>query len=536
MEPTDDEACPRPVRLSGAAVPFQRSDPARSLGRPPGLLHRHRGAGRRRRGRPADRGARPGRAQRGRRPGHGRVRPGLALARAPDRHAVPRDRRRSGCRRRPPWAARERHGPRTGGVALPRACAGTRRRQPCWLWPRSSPTSWRTPCTSCSTGPSPRRTSVPSRRCSTSRSSRRSWPSRCSSSPLGTSPPTAPSCTPASATEASAVATGTVLGLAVTGLMLLASPLVAAAFDLGGILPAVLVAAGVLPTYLTFAAQGCLLGRERFGALGVVFVVVAGGRFVAGAGAAWAGLGVSGVIGATVRRRVGHRRDLAGDGPRRRARRRRPAAHAPGCAPCCTAPRRPPHCSSSPTWTSRSRAPCCRRSSPASTPWSRSSRRPPTGVRPSSPPCSTRGWRAPRHGAAPCWPSGRRRSSRWSGWACRPCSPSPSSASSAGPPTSSSRRWCRCSRHPVPRGRWPRSSSTGGSRAATTASATPCGRWRRSSRRRCCCGGTTRSPQIASTVLAGGLAVAVYGLVLLLGTSPGRPSPAPRRPPPSVDP
>jgi O-antigen/teichoic acid export membrane protein len=102
------------------------------------------------------------------------------------------------------------------------------------------------------------------------------------------------------ATEASAVATGTVLGLAVTGIMLLASPLVAAAFDLGGLLPAVLVAAGVLPTYLTFAAQGCLLGRERFGALGAVFVVVAGGRFLAGAGAAWAGLGVSGVVGATV--------------------------------------------------------------------------------------------------------------------------------------------------------------------------------------------------------------------------------------------
>ncbi len=96
------------------------------------------------------------------------------------------------------------------------------------------------------------------------------------------------------------MATGTVLGLAVTGIMLLASPLVAAAFDLGGLLPAVLVAVGVLPTYLTFAAQGCLLGRERFGALGIVYVLVAGGRFLAGAGAAWAGLGVSGVIGATV--------------------------------------------------------------------------------------------------------------------------------------------------------------------------------------------------------------------------------------------
>ena len=100
------------------------------------------------------------------------------------------------------------------------------------------------------------------------------------------------------ATEAASVATGTVLGLAVTGLLLLASPVVATAFDLGGVLPAVLVALGVLPTYLTFAVQGCLLGRERFGTLGVLYVLVAGGRFLAGAGAAWAGLGVAGVLGA----------------------------------------------------------------------------------------------------------------------------------------------------------------------------------------------------------------------------------------------
>ncbi len=96
-------------------------------------------------------------------------------------------------------------------------------------------------------------------------------------------------------TGGSALATGLVLGLVVSGVMLVASPLVAAAFDLDGVLPAVLVALTVLPTYLTYAAQGCLLGRERFGLLGLVFVVVALGRFVAGAGAALAGLGVTGV-------------------------------------------------------------------------------------------------------------------------------------------------------------------------------------------------------------------------------------------------
>jgi O-antigen/teichoic acid export membrane protein len=102
------------------------------------------------------------------------------------------------------------------------------------------------------------------------------------------------------AADASAVATGTVLGLAVTGLMLLASPLVTSAFGLASIWPAVLVAVGVLPMYLTFAAQGCLLGRERFGALGLVYVTVAGGRFIACAAAAASGMSVTGVLAATV--------------------------------------------------------------------------------------------------------------------------------------------------------------------------------------------------------------------------------------------
>lgn len=100
-------------------------------------------------------------------------------------------------------------------------------------------------------------------------------------------------------TEGAALATGLLLGLAVSAVVLLASPLVADAFDLGGVLPAVLVGLTVLPTYLTYAAQGALLGRERFGVLGLVFVVVAAGRFAAGAGAALAGLGVTGVLALT---------------------------------------------------------------------------------------------------------------------------------------------------------------------------------------------------------------------------------------------
>lgn len=104
----------------------------------------------------------------------------------------------------------------------------------------------------------------------------------------------------AAATEASALATGALLGLVATAVVLVASPLVAAAFDLDGVVPAVLVGLVVLPTYLTYAAQGCLHGRERFGALGLVFVVVAAGRFLAGSGAALAGWGVTGVLALTV--------------------------------------------------------------------------------------------------------------------------------------------------------------------------------------------------------------------------------------------
>ena len=101
-------------------------------------------------------------------------------------------------------------------------------------------------------------------------------------------------------TEGAALATGVVLGLVLTAVGLAASPLVSAAFDLDNVLPAVFVALVVLPTYLTYAAQGCLHGRERFGALGLVFVAVAAGRFVAGASAALSGLGVTGVLGFTV--------------------------------------------------------------------------------------------------------------------------------------------------------------------------------------------------------------------------------------------
>ena len=110
----------------------------------------------------------------------------------------------------------------------------------------------------------------------------------------------APDVDAAASTEASALATGLVVGLSATAVVLVATPLVTAAFDLDGVLPAALVALAVLPTYLTHAAQGCLHGRERFGALGLVFVVVAAGRFLAGSGAALAGWGVTGVLALTV--------------------------------------------------------------------------------------------------------------------------------------------------------------------------------------------------------------------------------------------
>ena len=90
-----------------------------------------------------------------------------------------------------------------------------------------------------------------------------------------------------------------VLGATLAGIVLLASPLLASVLHLDGVLPAVFLAAGLLPTTLTYGVQGLLQGRERFAALSVVFVLAAGLRFAAGALAGLLGWGTTGVMAAT---------------------------------------------------------------------------------------------------------------------------------------------------------------------------------------------------------------------------------------------
>ncbi|MGL5816769.1 MAG: hypothetical protein ACRCYR_04345 [Phycicoccus sp.] len=99
--------------------------------------------------------------------------------------------------------------------------------------------------------------------------------------------------------QRTALRTGAVLGGAASAVVLASSPVLAPLFDLDGPLPVVLVAAAVFPTFLVHAVQGCLHGEERFVALGVVYVVTAGLRFAAAAGAALLGLGVAGVVALT---------------------------------------------------------------------------------------------------------------------------------------------------------------------------------------------------------------------------------------------
>lgn len=99
---------------------------------------------------------------------------------------------------------------------------------------------------------------------------------------------------------AAGLRTGLLVGLGGTALLLVLAPVLTAVLDLPGPAPALLLAAVVLPTYLTYAAQGALQGRHRFALLGAVLVTVAVGRFAAAVVGAALHLGVTGVLALTV--------------------------------------------------------------------------------------------------------------------------------------------------------------------------------------------------------------------------------------------
>lgn len=99
--------------------------------------------------------------------------------------------------------------------------------------------------------------------------------------------------------EATALRTGTIVGALVTVVVLVLTPVIVQLLHLDGPIPVLLVAASMLPTCLTAAAQGCLQGSERFVALGSVYALASIGRAAGGATAAWLGWGVTGVMGLT---------------------------------------------------------------------------------------------------------------------------------------------------------------------------------------------------------------------------------------------
>lgn len=99
--------------------------------------------------------------------------------------------------------------------------------------------------------------------------------------------------------QATALRTGAIVGLIVTGVVTLLTPVIVPLLHLEGPLPVFLVAVSMLPTCLTAAVQGSLQGAERFVALGTVYAAASVARASSGALAAWLGWGVTGVMALT---------------------------------------------------------------------------------------------------------------------------------------------------------------------------------------------------------------------------------------------
>ncbi|CAN7423987.1 lipopolysaccharide biosynthesis protein [Knoellia sp. LjRoot47] len=99
--------------------------------------------------------------------------------------------------------------------------------------------------------------------------------------------------------HASALRTGVVVGLVVTGAVLVLTPIIVRVLHLSGPAPVLLVAAAMTPTCVTAGVQGSLQGGERFVALGSLYAVVSLLRTAGGAGAAVLGWGVTGVMALT---------------------------------------------------------------------------------------------------------------------------------------------------------------------------------------------------------------------------------------------
>jgi hypothetical protein len=100
----------------------------------------------------------------------------------------------------------------------------------------------------------------------------------------------------AGALQAAVVGLALALGAAVALPALAAAPLVAAYLHLGSLGPPAWLAANLAPLPLLFATSGLLQGRERFGALTAVLLVVAAGKLPLGVALVAAGWGVEGAL------------------------------------------------------------------------------------------------------------------------------------------------------------------------------------------------------------------------------------------------
>lgn len=96
-----------------------------------------------------------------------------------------------------------------------------------------------------------------------------------------------------------ALRTSLAAGLAGTTLLLVAAPAVTAWLALAGPGPALLLAATVLPTYVTYAVLGSLQGRRRFAAYAGLLVLMAAGRLAAALLGAVLDTGVTGFLALT---------------------------------------------------------------------------------------------------------------------------------------------------------------------------------------------------------------------------------------------
>lgn len=94
------------------------------------------------------------------------------------------------------------------------------------------------------------------------------------------------------------VKTSLVIGGTLTGILWLLAPIATVYLGLSSPFPVMWIGVALLPTTVTGALQGILLGRQRYGGLAASYLLIAGLRFLGGCVAAATGASVSGAVAA----------------------------------------------------------------------------------------------------------------------------------------------------------------------------------------------------------------------------------------------